>query len=289
MIAQLVALGIIPPSGGGTPTPTPTPTPSATVRLPFAVRPLDLGSMSTGNQRTERPVTHLNELKHIGMVWQTNGNATISAAGDFGSQKPVDFISVIAANAQPGTTIQVFLYSDAFSTVVFDSGPISFISPVITREDGLYNAHLELDTPVSARSWLFFITNHTGDFSASSVVIGKKLTPATYYNGDFERGTEDLGDLQLTPWGVPDETPGLIYRRLKVKFGWLDDVDWETKFRPLIEAVGKRGVVYFCFDPEPTAYRQGKTYLGWLRNPPYATGGVKPGKLESEFEILSMI
>ncbi|SDA14820.1 hypothetical protein [Sphingomonas sp. NFR15] len=261
------------------------------IELPFAVVPLALGTIATGNQRASRPAVHLGYPKHIGLIWQTNGPANAWVSGDFGAAQSIDFCALIAASALPGTTIRLRLDNAPVGNggVLYDSGDRPFIDPAITRGDGLYHSHLMLGAPIVARYWRIDIGGHTGDFSASSLILGQRLTPATYYDKDFKLDTTDLGTLDVTRWGVPDEAAGLIFRSLNLKFGWLSDEDWEQKFRPLAEGLGKRGVSYWCFDPAATVTRQAKTYLGWFKTLPYATGGVKAGRYETEFELMSMI
>jgi hypothetical protein len=262
-------------------------------KLPFAVIPLSLGTIETGNERAERPAVHLGYAKFRSLVWRTAGPANAWVRGDFGADSVVDFCALVLANAQPGTQIRLRLDDAPIGTggtMIYDSGPVTLVAPAITSDDGLYHSHLELPAATTARYWRIDITGHTGDFEAATLVLGKKLQPATYYNPDFKFDVQDLGDIAFGRWGVPDETPGLVYRILSMKFGWLDTTDMETKFRPLAEQLGKRGIVYFCFDPEATVYRQAKTYLGWLRTPPYATGAAaQPGRYESELELLSQI
>ena len=262
-----------------------------TIQLPFAVVPLDLGTITTGNARANRPASHLGLLKHIALVWQTAGPANVWARGDFGDPRDVDFCALVSATALPGTTIRVRLDDAPIGAgpYLYDSGDLPFINPAITRADGLYHSHLELPSVVNARYWRIDIGGHTGDFSASSLVLGRKIRPSTYYDKDFKFDVEDLGTLDITRWGVPDEAGGVILRTLALKFGWLSDADYEDKFRPLAEGLGKRGISYWCFDPEPSTRRQAKTYLGWFKSLPYATGAVQAGRYESEFEIRSMI
>lgn len=260
--------------------------------LPFAVRPHPLYDIATGNQRTEKPALHLGEFKAIGMTWRSNGNANLWARGHFGYGRGTDFMSVLAANAQPGTTIRLRLgdtQAEVDGSAPYDSGAVPFISPAITREDGLYHCHLEF--PWSVRGWWRIdIGGHSGDFEAAKMVVGERVAPSRYYSPGFEFGVEDLGDISINRWGVPEETDGLIFRSLRFKLGWMTKVEFETKFRPLAERLGKRGVALWCFDPEATAYRQAQTYFGWLRDAPYATGGATwPGIYEQEFSILSMI
>lgn len=255
--------------------------------------PLALGTLTTGNERASNLAAHLGEFADIGMSWKTNGAANQWVRGDFGSAKAVDFIGMIAANATPGaTTIRIRLgdtQAKVDGTADYDSGVIPFVNPVISREDGLYHTHIELPAVQTRRWWRIDINHAAGDFEAATLVLGQKVTPSTYYNSGWQFGGEDLGEIEIGRWGVADENPGLIFRTLAFKLGWLSEVDFETKMRPLIEKLGKRRVALWCFDPTPNAYRQTKTYLGWLRNSPTATGGILGGRYESEFEILSMV
>lgn len=262
-----------------------------TIQLPFGVVPLDLGTITTGNARANRPAAHLGYFKHIGLAWQSAGASNLWVKGDFGAAMAVDFAAMISATALPGTTIRVRLDDAPIDTdpTLYDSGALPFISPSITRADGLYHSHLELGEVVTARYWRIDIGGHTGDFSAATLVLGLRLQPSTFYDKDFKFDVTDLGTMDITRWGVPDEAAGLIFRSLPLKFSWLSNADYEGKFRPLAEGLGKRGVLYWCHDPEPSTARQAKTYLGWFKTLPYATGAVQAGRYESEFEILSMI
>jgi hypothetical protein len=262
------------------------------IELPFAVIPLSLGTLATGNERAETPAAHLTALKAIAMVWRTNGASNVWIRGDFGSAKDIDFVSLIRANALPGTTIRVRLgttQAQVDGTAPYDSGALPFISPSITRDDGLYHSHLQLGSVVNARWWRIDIGGHTGDFEAAKLVMGKRVTPTRYYDTGFEFGVEDLGDIEFGRWGVPEETSGLIFRRLAFKLSWLSTVEYETQFRPMVEKLGKRGVVYWCFDPQANAYRQAKTYFGVFRETPFAVASLKPGNYAKEFSIRSFI
>lgn len=261
------------------------------MQLPFAVVPLPFTTYSVQNERSNRPASHLSEFKSKGMVWQTNGNTTLLFKGDLGSPKPVNFVALLLTNAQPSTKFQFLMSNDpTFASVGYNSTALDIISPSITREDGLYHSHLEIPSVQTYRYFDLTISGHTGDFQAAFLVIGQKLTPATYYNPDFEFGLEDQGSLEWTRYGVASEEDGVLMRKLKLTFSWLSQTDYETKFRPLTEKVGKRGMVYFCFDPEPTVYRQSKTYFGVLTEPPFATGAApKQTNYEMPFELLSLI
>lgn len=262
-------------------------------QLPFAVIPLSLGTLACGNERASNPALHLGEFKAMGMTWRSTGNGNLWVRGDMGAAQAIDFVSILSANALPGTTIRIRL-GDTQASVdgagSYDSGALPFVSPAITRDDGLYHSHIELPSAQTRRWWRIDIGGHTGDFEAAKLIIGKKVTPSRYYSAGFEFGVEDLGEISLNRWGVPDEAAGLIFRSFRFKLGWIPEDEYETLWRRLTEKLGTRGVALWCFDPTPNAYRQSRTYFGWLRDAPYATGGVaKPGTYEHEFSIRSMI
>ncbi|MEA3044592.1 MAG: hypothetical protein QOH47_2430 [Sphingomonadales bacterium] len=264
------------------------------IALPFAVIPTPLGTVTSGNELAAKPASFLGQFKAPGLTWKSSGSSSLWVRGNFGSAKPVDFVSVMQANAIAATTIRVRLgdtQAEVDGTADYDSGVLPFISPSITRTDGLYHSHLELPSVQTKQWWRIDIASHTGDFEASMLVMGQKLTPANWYNPGWARGTEDLGAIDFTRWGIADEQDGLIWRTLSFRLGWLSEADYETKFGPMEEALGKRGVVLWCFDPTSGVYRQRKTYFGRMRNALVAThardtpAGIRYDK---EFEILSM-
>jgi hypothetical protein len=260
--------------------------------LPFIFQPYPLPSIATANERAEKLAIHLAQFKHIGMTWRTSGPANAWVRGDFGQDRVVDFVALLQANALPGTTIRIRLgttQAQVDGSAPYDSGALPFIAPAITREDGLYHSHHELPAPVTARWWRIDIGGHTGDFEAAKLVIGKKITPARYYDKNFEFGVQDLGSVDFGPWGVAEEEDGLIFRTCTFKLSWIADAEYEGSWRPLIEKVGKRQPIYLCFDPQPTTARQAKTYFGVFRDAPFATGGVKPGTKAQEYSLLSFI
>lgn len=263
------------------------------IELPFAVVPLDIGTIATGNQlATTNPATHLGKFRYIGVTWKSSGNSNLWIRGDFGSAKRIDFISMLLANALPGTTIRVRLgdsQAQVDGTAPYDSTALPFISPSISREDGLYHSHLELDSVQTRRWWRIDISGHTGDFEASKLIMGEKITPTRFYDNDFEFGISDTGGLDISRQGIIHEVPGKVMRTLQFTLAWLTQVEYETKFRPLVEKLGTRGQMYWCFDPQANAYRQSKSYFGIFSNAPFATGGIKPGNYAKEFQILSVI
>jgi hypothetical protein len=263
------------------------------VSLPFLLKPHSLGTIASGNERAEKPAVHLGVLDAIGMTWRSNGASNLWIRGDFGSARPIDFVSLVHANAQAGTTIRVRLgdtQAEVDGTADYNSGVLPFIAPSIDREDGLYSSHLELLSLQTKRWWRIDIAGHTGDFEAAKLVLGKRIIPSRYYSSGFEFGDQDMGTLELTKWGIPDRQDGLILSTLKFKLGWIDEAEYEGKIRPLMRSVARREVLMACFDPTPNAYRQSRTFLGWLKDDPFAVGGgLKPGTFAQDFSILSMI
>ena len=79
------------------------------ITKPFAVIPHPLGTVASGNELASRPALHLGEFKDPGMVWQSSGASSLWVRGDFGSNKAVDFMAMLSANALAGTQIRLRL------------------------------------------------------------------------------------------------------------------------------------------------------------------------------------
>jgi hypothetical protein len=263
------------------------------IRKPIFVIPVDLGTVVSGNVRAGYAVSHLSRQKAIGLTWRTEGASNAWARGAFNSEAEVDFCSLMLANAQPGTTIRLRLGTSQAevdgSSAPYDSGALPFISPSITRDDGLYHSHLELSAVEEATWWRIDIGGHTGDFQAANLVLGKKIEPANFYNFEWDSGIQDLGSLEITRLGVFDEEPGLILRTISFTLGWVGEAEFEASFRPMMETLGLRGAIYCCFDPEANTMRQAKTYLGVFQKPPFARSQRKPQTYSQEFQILSLV
>jgi len=240
-----------------------------TIRKPFAVFPLALVSPVGGNALANRAVTHLALPQYAGMRWQSNGNANLWVRGQFNGARRVDFMSLMAANAQPGTTIRLRLgtsQAEVDGAAPYDSTALPFIAPARTEASGLYHSHLELPSVVNATWWRIDISGHSGDFSASALILGERLEPAHFYNRDREIGFEDLGSFDISRNGVVADTPGTVLRTLLFRLGWVDEAEWWQKWAPmgLRDASGGKQPVFWAFDPEPTVYRQSKTFLGFM-------------------------
>lgn len=262
------------------------------IRKPIFTRPHSLGTIATGNEAAGFPAANLNRHKAVGLTWKSAGNGNLWVRGDFGSARPVDFCSVVSANALPGTQIRLRLgdtQGEVDGTADYDSTALPFISPSITREDGLYHSHLELPSVQTKRWWRIDITGHTGDFQASNLVLGQKVEPSGFYNFEWEFGAEDMGGLEIGRWGVFDEEDGVIMRTLQFTLGWQSEAEFEAHFRPMMERLGRRGIVHLVFDPEATAYRQAKTYMGVFSKVPFARSQRKPQTYSQDFQILSYI
>lgn len=263
-----------------------------TIQKPIFVVPYDLGTVTTGNEVAGHPAIHLGRHKAIGLTWKTSDASNVWVRGDFGSTKPISFISIVSASALSGTDIRVRLgtsQAQVDGTAPYDSGAVDFISPSIAREDGLYHSFLRLSSPVSARWWRIDISGHTGAFEASMLVIGNAVETPCFYDQNWEYGVEDLGEIDFGRWGVADEQEGAIFRRLDFTLSWISEAVFEATFRPMFEKLGKRQVIYICFDPEPTTYRQARTFMGWMRQPPFGKATRKARTFAMEFQVTSMI
>lgn len=260
------------------------------IEKPIFVIPAALSGFASGNERTEALALHLGEHRSPGAVWRTNGNANIWARGQFTAAAVVSLCAVLGANAQAGTTIRLRLgttQAHVDGSAPYDSGAVTFINPAVTRDSGLYHSHQQF-TPIAATWWRIDIAGHSGDFEAMSLVMGEAVQTERYYDRAFEFGVDDLGDLDYSRWGVVSETDGIVMRTLNFKLSWVSEAVFETRFRRIM-ALGKRGPVYICFDPEATTYRQDKTYFGRFGQPPFATQGTKARNFIMEFAIKSFI
>ncbi len=265
------------------------------IRQPIFVVPLPLTNLTADSVTAGHPVTNLARFDAIGLTWKSGTSGSSHwVRGQFPASRAVDFCSVIAANALSGTDVRLRLgtsQAQVDGSAPYDSSVQDFISPTPspTPADGLYHSHLELASPVNATWFRIDITGHTGAFEAAMIVLGKRVQPARFYNWDYERGIEDLGEAKFTQYGVLDEDPGLIFRSLDFTLGWVSEAEFEESFQPMLRQLGTRGIVYCCFDPEATNRRQSKTYMGLLKKPGFARGIRKPQTYTQDFSIISMI
>lgn len=239
------------------------------IRKPFAVLPNPLVNVVGGNAASNRGVTHLALPQYPGMRWESDGNSNLWVRGQFDGTQAVDFVSLMAANAQPGTTIRVRLgtsQAHVDGSAPYDSTALPFITPARTEESGLYHSHLELPSVINASWWRIDISGHAGDLSASALIMGLKREPSNFYNRDREMGFEDLGGFEIARNGVVADTPGTVLRTLLFRLAWVSEAEWYEKWAPMGKrnADGSKRVIYWCFDPEATALRQSKTYLGFM-------------------------
>lgn len=261
--------------------------------LPFFVVPHTLGAMATGNALSSNPVTHLGEHMYAGMTWKSSGASGVWARWNFGSALPVNYAGLLAANATASTTARLRLgdnQTEVDGTADYDSSAQAIRNPSGTPADinGLYHWHWELPSLQTKQWGRLDIGSHSGDFEASMLVLGEKITVSRYYETPYERGYEDLGAMSLNRFGVPDVTDGVNLRVIQFTLGWMTEDEIETKILPMIGSRGRRKPLLLCFDPEESTYRQGRTYFGFMRE------GLRPRKVrfnqfESQFEFLSII
>lgn len=262
------------------------------IEKPIFVDPLSLGDIVVSTAQAGHSASSLNRLETMGLTWRTTGSGAIWARGQLEGEQLVDFLAIISANAQPGTSYRLRLgatQAEVDGAAPHDTGALPFISPAITRADALYHSHLRLPVPVAATWWRIDITGHTGPFEAAGIVLGKAIEPSRFYDKDFERGMEDLGSVEINRFGVPDAVAGVKLRTLLFTLSWLNEAEYEDTFRPLAEKLGTTAPIFCCFDPAATTWRQGKTYLGFLGRAPFARGSVKPRTMAMELQIRSLI
>lgn len=263
------------------------------VRKPIFVVPIPLVGLEADSEGDGHPVDHLARFDAIGLTWESSNTGDHWVRGQIASSQ-VDFCAVIAANAIEATQIRLRLgtsQAEVDGTAPYDSTELDFIStaPSPTPANGLYHSHLEIDDDPPTATWFRIdIVDHVGEFEAAAIVLGQKIEPSRFYNWDYEYGVEDLGEGAFTPWGVFDEDPGVVLRTLDFTLAWQTQDEFEDSFRPMIEALGTRGFVYLCFDPEETTRRHAKTYLGVLKKPGFARGTRKPG-FTQDYSIISTI
>jgi len=265
----------------------------ATIEKPIFVAPAPLGDITVGSALAGNPASNLGRFESMGLTWRTFPGEPIWARGRFIAERLVDLLAIVSANAQPGTTYRLRLGDTQAevdgSSASYDSGALPFISPAITREDGLYHSFLRLPSAIAATWWRIDIGGHTGSFEAANIVLGKAIEPSRYYDRDYERGIEDLGTIDINRFGVADVTPGVKLRSLMFTLSWLNETEYEDTFAPLAENIGTTAPLYCCFDPAATAWRQNRTYLGFLGRAPFARGSVKPRTMGMELQIRSLI
>jgi len=239
------------------------------IRKPFAVLPLALSNIATGNAKSNRSANHIALPQFPGMRWESDGDSNLWVRGQFDGTQPVDFVSLMGANAQVGTTIRVRLgttQAEVDGTAPYDSTALTLIDPARTEASGLYHSHLELPSAVEARWWRIDIGGHTGDFSALALIFGEKREPSNFYNRDREVGFEDLGSLEIARNGVVSDTPGTVLRTLLFRLAWVSETEFYEKWSDLGQrnADGSKRVVFWAFNPEPTVRRQAQTFLGFM-------------------------
>lgn len=264
------------------------------IQKPFCVMPLPLTDIFFGNARLNRPAEHLAMPQHVGMRWQSDGTSNLWVRGQFdGAAAAVNFMSLMGTNAGADTTIRLRLGTSQAevdgSSADYDSGTLDIIDPARTEASGRYHSHLEIPSVQTASWWRIDIGGHTGDFSASALIMGEKRTPSNFYNRDREFGFEDLGSLEISRGGVVAEIPGVVLRTLLFRLEWATEEEWWTLWSPLAETNGKRQLLFWCFDPEATVRRQSKTYLGYMARDLFARGGIAPTANQIDFQFRGLM
>lgn len=266
----------------------------ATIEKPVFVDPIGLGTIVVSSADSGYPASNLDRREAMALKWRTgDAPASIWARGQWDASQSIDFLAILSANAQAGTTYRLRLGTSQAEvdggSAPYDSGALTFISPAITRDDGLYHSFLRLGDVETATWWRIDIANHTGAFEAGGIVMGEAIEPTRFYDRDFERGVDDLGSIEYNRFGVPDTVDGVKLRTLLFTLAWLSEAEYEDTFGPLTEKIGTTSPLYCCFDQAATTWRQRRTYFGCLGRAPFARGGVKPRYKSMELQIRSII
>ena len=261
------------------------------IEKPIFCLPLDLGTITTGNERDEAPAVHLNHHESIGLVWRTNGNSSMWARGQFAASQALSMCSLINANAQAGTTVRLRLGTSQAQvdggSAPYDSGAVTFISPAETTDSGLYSSFQQFDE-IDATWWRIDIGSHTGDFEAASLILGKAVQSSRFYDRGWELGTNDLGSIDISRWGVDIETDGIMLNTVSFKLSWVSEAEFIASFRQIMRQA-KRKPVWLLFNPEAVAGRQAHFYFGRFGQAPFAQSVRKPGTFAMEFSMQSVI
>lgn len=265
------------------------------IRKPFAVLPLALKNISTNNAKSNRGATHLAWPEYPGMIWETDDvGGGVFVRGQFDGVRNVDFCSLMATNAQAGTTLRLRLGAtqpEVDGTAPYDSGALPIIDPARAEESGLYHSHLELPAIEEASWWRIDIGGHSGEFAASTLILGEKREPSNFYNRDRQVGFEDLGSLEIARNGVIADTPGAVLRTLLFRLQWVSDEEFWTLWAPMARrrADGGKQIVLWAFDPEPTVRRQAKTFLGYMARDIFMRGNDFPKANQMDFQLRAIL
>jgi hypothetical protein len=262
--------------------------------IPFFVRPLPFAVTGFTSQLAANPVSHLAEFQYAGMTWKTvsitAGSAQIIV--DLGvAGADVDFVGLLGTNAQAGTIVQFEMDNNdatlGAGTAFYRSGTQTLITPAVTGRS-TYHWHWELPNVVNRRYASIIISGHTGAFESVFLVMGKKVSAARYYEPEWESGPEDFSTISFSRNGVPEIASGVSFRSKAFTLGWLTEAEFEKKFQPLLQSLGRTNPVFLSFDPEATTYRQARTYFGTMRDTSRVRK-VRFNQMEKKFEILSKI
>lgn len=257
---------------------------------PFAVVPLELPAIVTGNAAATNPVTNLNVFDLINATWKSIGNTNLYVRIDFGANAVFDVVSLLGTNAQSGTTIRIRAgdsQAEVDGAADYDSGVVQLWASSGLGAKTFYHSMNEI--PQQTKRWLRIdIGSHTGDFEAGVLVVGKKIQPSRFYETAYDRGVDDLGSVDFTRNGTPLKLDGAKLRTLTFQMSWITEAEMETSFRPLDEAVGLTGEVLWVFDPDAGSYRHDRMYYGYQREKSSITKRAY-NMFQKEFSIVSMI
>lgn len=258
--------------------------------IPFFLEPRPFTVVSASAGPSNRPASHLAEFDYAGMVWNSNAASEHIVVIDFGAAVTVDHVSLLNTNAQAGTRMWVGFGTSAAQasggSPAFSTSPAVLINPAVTGRD-LYHGFLSF-TAQTYRYMSLRTDTHSGTFEASILAAGQRVTPARYYETEWEAGPEDQSNFARGRNGVPEVARGVNLNRLGFTMAWMTEAEHEQTFAPLQRRLGRTNPCLLCFDPDATVYRQGRTYFGTMADVgrPRKVGF---NRFEKRFEIASII
>lgn len=258
---------------------------------PLFVRPYEGMAITAQNAATGFPASHLGVLRHSGLIWRSV-TATPFITIDLGESRAIDFVGLLATNANPTTALRVRIgdtQAEVNAAGDHDSGAQIIRSPSVSLESGQYHSFYKLDSAITKRWVRIDISGHSGPFEASHLVIGESKTPEYFPSPDFEFGADDQTGFEIVAGGIASGADDLPNRTLRINFPWMTESDYETYFRHLVERHGVNRPFYLCQDPAETAFRMSRTYFGYFPTPPVTSATRIPTIMQFNAPMVSLI
>lgn len=235
----------------------------------WAMLPIPVSAITTnGNAAGFDPATMASD--HMGVVWKSVGGASsVSIVIDCGVPQKIDtalFFGCTAAS--PGWTLLVQSADNSAFTLnatVHASG-IPFLAganfPTHGRGVGYWT---NATVPAARRYWRFVISGlANAQVTIARIAIGQRITLARNFAYGAAAGVKDLGKVDWARNGVRIRTRGAKLRTLALTFPNVYRDEIENKVQPLVEMAAGQEPIVICTDPDVSAMRQRRCYIGHL-------------------------